>query len=201
MKPLPFALYANDKLDVCMKANMFLHCFLRQVIISLSSMSCCNQALTRFANNVKGIAHPWTLQIKTRPEQKTRSLLRVSCTGSGNVLWISNSSSRGSGQALSPRSPSMFPFLWRRPFLGYQSWNITTWYSHLRPAWLEVLVVLFWGMIGKANNTSILGWFGLLTQGLEVAGFLIRPSTPASERTVCTWDWPTSCFLFLLNPS
>ena len=40
-------------------------------------MSCCNQALTRFANNLKGIAHPWTLQIKTRPEQK-QSLLRVS---------------------------------------------------------------------------------------------------------------------------
>lgn len=58
LKPLPFTLYANDKLDVCMKANMFLHCFLRQVIISLSSMSRCNQALTRFANNLKGIAHP-----------------------------------------------------------------------------------------------------------------------------------------------
>lgn len=76
IKPLPFALCANDKLDVGMKANMFLHCFLRQVIISLSSMSRCNQALTRFANNLKGIAYPRTLQIKTRPEQNWKSAAR-----------------------------------------------------------------------------------------------------------------------------
>lgn len=76
IKPLPFALCTNDKLDVGMKANMFLHCFLRQVIISLSSMSCCNQALTRFANNLKGIAYPRTLQIKTRPEQNWMSAAR-----------------------------------------------------------------------------------------------------------------------------
>lgn len=69
-KPLSFALYANDKLDVYTKACMFSRCFLKQVIISLSSMPCCNQALTRLANNLKGTTHSWTLQIKTRPEQK-----------------------------------------------------------------------------------------------------------------------------------
>lgn len=140
-----------------MKANMFLHCFLRQVIISLSSMSCCNQALTRFANNLKGIAHPWTLQIKTRPEQKLKVCFASAAQSEERAVHEQ--------QQREQPSPNLTPQPSILIFYGEDLSSATKpgthcskpWCSHLKcPACVEVVVVLFWKGIGKANNIPIL---------------------------------------------